>query len=49
MGGLGGSFAAASTKGGYAFAFVTGTMGAGAAGAAVENVVSLLLWAAALE
>ena len=38
MGGLGGSFAAASTKGGYAFAFVTGTMGAGAAGAAVENV-----------
>lgn len=37
MGGLGGSFGAASTQGGYAFAYVTGTMGDGSAGQALEN------------
>jgi len=37
MGGLGGSLAAASTLGGYAFGFVTGTMGDGSAGAGLEN------------
>lgn len=37
MGGLGGSFGGASTRSGYAFAYVTGTMGDGAAGEALEN------------
>jgi len=37
MGGSGGSYAGASTAGGYAFAFVTGTMGSHARGTAVEN------------
>lgn len=37
MGGLGGSFGAASTTGGYAIGFVTGTMGDGSGGARVEN------------
>jgi len=37
MGGSGGSYAGASTAGGYAFCFVTGTMGSHARGAAVEN------------
>ena len=37
MGGLGGSFGAASTRGGYAFAFVTGTIGDGSAGEALES------------
>ena len=37
MGGLGGSYAGVSTRGGYAFAFVTGTMGDGSAELAVEN------------
>jgi hypothetical protein len=37
MGGLGGSFAAASVRGGYAFAFLTGTMGDGTVGAVLED------------
>lgn len=37
MGGSGGSYAGASTIGGYAFAFVTGSMGSHARGTAVEN------------
>jgi CubicO group peptidase (beta-lactamase class C family) len=37
MGGTGGSFAAASTVGGYALAFVTGSMGDHARAAAIEN------------
>ncbi len=37
MGGTGGSYGGASTRGGYAFAFVTGTMGDGSPGEAVEN------------
>jgi CubicO group peptidase (beta-lactamase class C family) len=37
MGGSGGSYAGASTAGGYAFAFMTGTMGSHARGTAVEN------------
>jgi CubicO group peptidase (beta-lactamase class C family) len=37
MGGLGGSYAGASRKGGYAFAFLTGSMGDGSAGSLVEN------------
>jgi CubicO group peptidase (beta-lactamase class C family) len=37
MGGSGGSYAGASTAGGYAFAFVTGTMGSHARATAVEN------------
>jgi len=37
MGGSGGSYAGASTTGGYAFAFVTGTVGSHARGTAVEN------------
>jgi len=37
MGGTGGSFAAASTKGAYALAFLTGTMGDGSPGTLVEN------------
>lgn len=37
MGGLGGSFGAASTRGEYAIGFVTGTMGDGSGGALVEN------------
>jgi CubicO group peptidase (beta-lactamase class C family) len=37
MGGLGGSVGVASTRGGYAFGFVTGTMGDGSPGTAVEN------------
>ncbi len=37
MGGSGGSYAGASTVGGYAFAFVTGTMGSDARATAVEN------------
>jgi CubicO group peptidase (beta-lactamase class C family) len=37
MGGTGGSFAAASTVGGYAMAFVTGSMGDHARAAAIEN------------
>ena len=37
MGGSGGSYAGASTLGGYAFAFVTGTMGSHSRATAVEN------------
>jgi len=37
MGGSGGSYAGASTAGGYAFAFVTGTMGSHDRGTMVEN------------
>lgn len=37
MGGSGGSYAGASTEGGYAFSFVTGTMGTHDRAAAVEN------------
>jgi len=37
MGGSGGNYAGASTTGGYAFAFVTGTMGSHARGTTVEN------------
>ena len=37
MGGAGGSYAGASTAGGYAFAFMTGTMGSHDRGTAVEN------------
>ena len=37
MGGSGGSYAGASTTAGYAFAFVTGTMGSHDRGTAVEN------------
>jgi CubicO group peptidase (beta-lactamase class C family) len=37
MGGSGGSYAGASTAGGYAFAFVTGTMGSHDRSTAVEN------------
>lgn len=37
MGGTGGSYAGASTVGGYAFAFLTGTMGTHDRAAAVEN------------
>ena len=37
MGGSGGSYAGASTLGGYAFAFVTATMGSHARATAVEN------------
>jgi Beta-lactamase len=37
MGGSGGSYAGASTAGGYAFAFVTGAMGSHSRATAVEN------------
>jgi CubicO group peptidase (beta-lactamase class C family) len=37
MGGLGGSYGGASTRGGYAFAFVTGTMGTHERSEAIEN------------
>jgi hypothetical protein len=37
MGGSGGNYAGASTTGGYAFAFVTGTMGSHDRGTTVEN------------
>ena len=49
MGGLGGSYAGASTRGGYAFAFVTGTMGDGSAGAVVENAFRSCLGLPPLE
>ena len=37
LGGSGGSYAGASIAGGYAFAFVTGTMGSHAPATMVEN------------
>jgi CubicO group peptidase (beta-lactamase class C family) len=49
MGGLGGSVGAASTVGGYAFGFVTGTMGDGSVGAALENAFRDCLGLAPLE
>jgi CubicO group peptidase (beta-lactamase class C family) len=39
MGGLGGSYGGASTRGGYAIAFVTGTMGSHDRGERVENAL----------
>ncbi len=39
MGGLGGSYGGASTRGGYAIAFVTGTMGTHDRGERVENAL----------
>ena len=49
MGGLGGSFAGASTKGGYALGFVTGTMGDGSAGTVIENAFRSCLGLPPLE
>ena len=49
MGGLGGSFGGASTRGGYAFAHVTGTMGDGSAGEALENAFRSCLGLAPLS
>ena len=43
MGGSGGSYAGASTGGGYAFSFVTGTMGGHDRAAAVENALRCCL------
>lgn len=48
MGGLGGSFGGASRRGGYAFAYVTGTMGDGSAGEALENTFRACLGLAPL-
>jgi CubicO group peptidase (beta-lactamase class C family) len=39
MGGSGGSYAGASTVGGYAFAFITGTMGSHDRGSQIENAL----------
>jgi hypothetical protein len=39
MGGSGGSYAGASVAGGYAFAFITGTMGSHARAGQVENAL----------
>ncbi len=49
MGGTGGSFAAASVKGGYALAVLTGSMGDGSPAAAVENVFRSCLGLPPLE
>ena len=49
MGGIGGSLAAASTVGGYAFAFLTGSMGDHSRAAAVENVFRSCLGLSPLE
>jgi CubicO group peptidase (beta-lactamase class C family) len=49
MGGTGGSFAAASTVGGYAMAFVTGSMGDHARAGAVENTFRACLGLPPLE
>ena len=49
MGGTGGSFAAASTVGGYAIAFVTGSMGDHARATAVENAFRSCLGLAPLD
>jgi CubicO group peptidase (beta-lactamase class C family) len=49
MGGTGGSYAGASTKGGYALAFLTGTMGDGSAGELVENAFRSCLGLPPLE
>jgi CubicO group peptidase (beta-lactamase class C family) len=49
MGGTGGSIGWASTRGGYAFSFVTGTMGDGSAGTALENAFRSCLGLPALE
>lgn len=49
MGGLGGSFAGASTAGGYAFAFVTGAMGDHERSNAVENAFRACLGVPPLE
>ncbi len=49
MGGTGGSFAWASTRSGYAFGFVTGTMGDGSAGTRVENAFRSCLGLPPLE
>jgi CubicO group peptidase (beta-lactamase class C family) len=48
MGGLGGSFGGASARGGYAFAYMTGTMGDGSAGESLENAFRLCLGLAPL-
>ncbi len=49
MGGTGGSFAAASTVGGYAIAFVTGSMGTHDRAATIENTFRECLGLAPLE
>ncbi len=49
MGGTGGSVAAASTVGGYAFAFVTGSMGDHARAEAIENELRACLGMPPLE
>jgi CubicO group peptidase (beta-lactamase class C family) len=49
MGGTGGSFAAASTVGGYAMAFVTGSMGDHARATTVENAFRSCLGLAPLD
>ena len=49
MGGTGGSFAAASTVGGYAIAFVTGSMGNHDRAATIENTFRECLGLAPLE
>ncbi len=49
MGGLGGSVGWASTAGGYAFAFVTGTMGGHDRGTRVENALRDCLGLPAIE
>ncbi len=49
MGGTGGSFAAASTVGGYAIAFVTGSMGNHDRAATVENTFRECLGLAPLD
>jgi hypothetical protein len=43
MGGTGGSYGGACTEGGYAIAFVTGTMGSHARGERVENALRACL------
>lgn len=49
MGGSGGSYAGASTAGGYAFSFVTGTMGSHDRASAVENAFRSCLGLPALD
>ena len=49
MGGTGGSFAAASTVGGYAIAFVTGSMGTHDRAATIENTFRECLGLAPLD
>ena len=49
MGGLGGSYAGASTSGGYAFGFVTGTMGTDTRASALENALRTCVGLAPLD